>query len=103
MELVTSLQYNKHGDILEYKLNDQDELFILTNAATHTSDEIYKLIKMDSNPVNNKFKIEHSGNKALIIDNIDHNIVQYIILQEKESKRYLLSVESFRKMFTEIN
>lgn len=103
MELVTSIQLINEGNILEYKLNNENTSYNLTNVSTHVGDEIYKLNKTEKDFVNNKFKIEYSGNKSSIIDNIAHNTAHYILLQEKENSRYLISVDSFRQLFTQIN
>lgn len=101
MELITFFKIINEGYILEYKLDNKNDISSLTNVSTHIEEEIYKSSK--TNFPNNKFKIEYSGNKSLIIDNTEHKIAHYIILQEKENSRYLISVKDFKLLFTQIN
>ncbi|WP_433830201.1 hypothetical protein [Flavobacterium anhuiense] len=100
MELITYSKITNEGYTLEYKLDNKNDIYSLSNASTHIGEEIYKSSK--TNFANNKFKIEFSGNKSLIIDNIEHKIAHYVILQEKENFRYLVSVKDFKLLFTQI-
>lgn len=99
MELVTYFQLTNEGDILKYKLNNQHTEYALSNVGTHVGDEIYKLNKNKKDFVNNKFKVQYSGNKSLTIDDIEHKIAHYILLQKKENSRYLISVDLFNQLF----
>lgn len=99
MELVTYFQLTNEDDILKYKLNNQHTDYDLSNVSTHVGDEIYKLNKNKKDFANNKFKVQYSGNKSSIIDNIEHKIAHYILLQEKENSRYLISVDLFNQLF----
>lgn len=103
MELLSFIQPINEGDALEYKLHNEEKNHLLTNVATHVGDEIYKLKKAKKDTVNNKFKVEYSGNKNSIIDGLNHEVAHYILLQEKAGLRYLVSVDLFREIFTPIN
>lgn len=102
MELITFRLPINDGDALEYKLNDQNDIYTLTNVAKHLNG-IYEFKEPIEGTGKDKFIIEYSGNKDLIIDDLTSKVAHYVLLKEKEGSRYLVAVDLFKQMFISIN
>ena len=99
MELITFDQLDGEASILEYKLHNQTRTQQLTNVTEHISD-IYKFSKPAKGAENDKFIIKYSGNKKVV--NEDMDVAHYILIKEKEASRYLIAVDDFNLLFSEI-
>ena len=100
MELITFIQPINEGDALEYKLNNEEQSYYLTNAATHLGG-IYKFRKPSKGTANDRFKIHYSGNKTVVVD-VEQDLVHYVLVKEKEASEYLIQKDTFEKRFQEV-
>ncbi len=90
------------ADRLEYKIYGSDKLFNLKNISSHR-DGIYKFREPEEGSDKDRFMIEYSGNKDTIIDNLQYEVIHYILLKEKENSRYLIDTELFDILFLKSN
>lgn len=90
------------SDRLEYKICGSDKLFNLKNISSHR-DGIYKFKSPFKGSEKDRFMIEYIGNKETIIDNLQYEVVHYILLKEKENSRYLIDMELFDILFLKSN
>jgi hypothetical protein len=99
MELITFDHLDSEASILEYKLNNKTTAHNLTNVAEHLSD-IYKFKKPAKGTEKDKFIIKYSGNKKAT--NEDQDVAHYVLIKEKEASRYLITVDLFNLLFSQI-
>jgi hypothetical protein len=99
MELITFDHLDSEASILKYKLNNNTIAHNLTNVAEHLSD-IYKFKKPAKGAEKDRFIIKYSGNKKAI--NEGQDVAHYVLIKEKEATRYLITVDSFNSLFSQI-
>lgn len=99
MELITFIQLTNEGDTLEYKLNYKNDInYFLTNVAAHIDRVIYKFRFPTEGTNKDKFIIKYSGNKQ----NEDRDVAYYVLIKERETSQYLISVDDFHTTFIQI-
>jgi hypothetical protein len=99
MELITFIQLTNEGDTLEYKLNYENDVnYFLTNVAAHIDNVIYKFRFPTEGTKKDKFIIKYSGNKQ----NQDRDVAYYVLIKQRESSQYLISVDDFLTTFIQI-
>jgi hypothetical protein len=99
MELITFDLLEGETNILEYKLNYNQQIFLLNNVAEHIS-EIYKFRNPIAGTENDRFIIKYSGNKTVL--DSDQDIAHYVLLKEKEGSKYLIAVDIFETLLIRI-